>query len=69
MERVIISVSISNDIKERAERAIKDGKLGISDFSALVEYALDHLLCIKEVGDMRPRMDTDDMRAGELNNC
>jgi len=49
MERVITSISIRTDIKERAEKAINEGNFaGISNFSALVEYALDYILKIKE---------------------
>ena len=48
--KIVSSMSIRQDLKERAERAIEAGKFpGISSVSGLIEYALEKVL--KEVNE------------------
>lgn len=45
MSRVITSISIRRDLKEEGTEVAKSGRYaGISDFSSLIELALDRLL-------------------------
>lgn len=45
INKVISSMSIREDLKERAENAVKDGKFpGITSLSGLIEYALEKIL-------------------------
>ena len=45
MSRIVTSVSILRSLKEEAVDAAKKGQFpGVSDFSSMVELALDHLL-------------------------
>lgn len=45
MNKVISSMSIREDLKKQAEKAIEDGKFsGITSLSGLIEYALKQAL-------------------------
>jgi len=45
MNKVITSMSIREDLKERAEKAVQAGKFpGVSSLSGLIEYALEKIL-------------------------
>ncbi len=43
--RIITSISILKELRDEALKAAREGRFpGISDFSSIVEYALDRLL-------------------------
>jgi len=45
MARIVTSISVLKELKEEALNEARAGKYpGISDFSSMVEYALDRLL-------------------------
>ncbi len=45
MSKVVTTISIRRDLKDEGIKAAKEGRFaGISDFSSLIELALDKLL-------------------------
>lgn len=51
--KVISSMSIREELKERAEKAVEQGKFpGITSLSGLIEYALKRVLDEKEVSEV-----------------
>lgn len=48
-KKVVSSMNIRTDLKERAEKAVEDGQFpGITSLSGLIEYALEKILNKKE---------------------